>query len=201
MDDIDELDRDLWERIRTLDLAAKVRLLSGQDKWRTWPEPAIGLHEIVMADSMVGVRGRHWTETDPSANTPSATATAATFDPEVAYELGRIVGAEARRKQVDVVLGPVVNLQRSPYGGRSFEGFGEDPQLAAVLAAAMVHGIEDEGVATTVKHFLANESETNRTTSNSVVDEQTLREVYLLPFEAVVQAGGQGDDVGLQPSQ
>jgi beta-glucosidase-like glycosyl hydrolase len=88
-----------------------------------------GLRSIVVSDGTVGIRGVRWTEDDTSINTPSATAIAATFDTEVARSMGHVIGAEARRKGVDVILGPVVNLQRSPFGGRHFEAFSEDPRL------------------------------------------------------------------------
>ncbi|WFR67274.1 glycoside hydrolase family 3 N-terminal domain-containing protein [Curtobacterium flaccumfaciens] len=177
---------------RRLPLERKVRLLSGRDHWSTYPDASIGLRSIVLSDGTVGVRGVRWTERDTSINTPSATAIAATFDPAVAQAMGAIIGGEARRKGVDVVLGPVVNLQRSPFGGRHFEAFSEDPLLTARTGAAMVSGMQAEGVATAVKHFVGNESETDRLHSNSVIEERVLREAYLLPFEAVVAAGGLG---------
>ncbi|HEU5266873.1 MAG TPA: glycoside hydrolase family 3 C-terminal domain-containing protein [Jatrophihabitans sp.] len=187
-----DAEEEITQRLAKLDRAQKVRLLSGQDHWSTYPEPAIGLRSIIVSDGTVGIRGVRWSEAQTSINTPSATAIAATFDVAVAREMGQVIGAEARRKGVDVVLGPVVNLHRTPYCGRCFEAFSEDPQLSALLGAAMVTGMQAEGRGTTVKHFVANEAETDRLISNSVIDERTLREAYLVPFEAVVAAGGLG---------
>ncbi|MFJ4169621.1 glycoside hydrolase family 3 C-terminal domain-containing protein [Paenarthrobacter sp. NPDC089714] len=188
----ERLEDELRKRLASLDLEAKVRLLSGKDHWSTYAEESIGLRSLILSDGTVGIRGVRWTETGTSINIPSATAIAASFDPELARSMGSVIGAEGRRKGVDVVLGPVVNLQRTPYGGRHFEAFSEDPQLTASMGAAMVAGIQSEGAATTAKHFIANEAETDRTNSNSVVSKQVLREAYLRPFEAIVEAGGLG---------
>ncbi|CCH76599.1 putative beta-glucosidase (Glycosyl hydrolase,family3) [Nostocoides japonicum T1-X7] len=190
--DGERTEQELRARLARLDLATKVRLLSGRDHWSTYPAEEIGLRSIVLSDGTVGIRGVRWSEEDTSINTPSTPAVAATFDVEVAAAMGRVIGREARRKGVDVILGPVVNLQRSPFGGRHFEAFSEDPWLTAQLGAAMVVGMQAEGPATTVKHFVANEAETDRLTSNSVVAERVLRELYLAPFEEIVRAGGLG---------
>ncbi len=191
-DDPEAVEAEIRRRAGTLSLEAKVRLLSGQDHWSTYAEPAIGLRSIVVSDGTVGIRGVRWSEEHTSINTPSATAIAASFDPTMAHAAGVLIGDEARRKGVDVVLGPVVNLQRSPYNGRHFEAFSEDPVLTASIGAAMVAGIQERGPATTTKHFVGNEAETDRLNSDSVIDEQALREVYLTPFEEIVAAGGAG---------
>ncbi|GAA3342118.1 glycoside hydrolase family 3 C-terminal domain-containing protein [Curtobacterium pusillum] len=190
--DATRTDAEIRARIERLTLEGKIRLLSGKDHWSTYPDVTIGLRPIVLSDGTVGIRGVRWSEEDTSINTPSATAVAATFDPAVAAAAGAVMGGEARRKGVDVVLGPVINLQRSPFGGRHFEAFSEDPLLTAQMGAAMVTGMQAEGVATAAKHFVGNESETDRLNSNSVIEERVLREAYLLPFEAVVAAGGLG---------
>lgn len=185
-------DEELASRLALLDLDAKVRLLSGRDHWSTYAIPELGLRAMVLSDGTVGVRGVRWDESDPSLNLPSAPAIAASFDCELARELGRLVGADARRKGVDIILGPVVNLQRSPYGGRVFEAFSEDPWLTAQIAAAMAEGMQDEGRASVLKHFVANEAETDRLNTNSVLDERVLREMYLRPFAVAVEAGALG---------
>jgi beta-glucosidase len=177
---------DLDERLRTLSLAQKVRLLTGADFWSLPTEPSIGLRRIVMSDGPAGVRGETWDERDPSANPPSATALAATWDVARVHRLGRLLAWECRRKGVDVLLAPTVNIQRSPYAGRHFEMFSEDPLLTALMGAAYVVGLQSEGVAATVKHFVANDSETDRYTANMVVDDRSLREIYLAPFELIV---------------
>ena len=181
------------DRIRPLreklDLERKVRLLSGDTFWSLYAEPAVGLRRIVVSDGPAGVRGETFDERDPSLSLPSATALAATWDVDLARRYGAALGAEARRKGVDVVLGPTINLHRTPYGGRHFEAFSEDPLLTAELAAAYVEGVQGQGVGATPKHYVANDAETDRMTADSRVDERTLREMYLAAFEkAVVEA-------------
>ena len=175
------------ELTRRLTLEQKVRLLTGADFWALQDEPAVGLRRIVTSDGPAGVRGELWDERDSSINIPSATALAASWDPGLVHELGRLLASEARRKGVDVVLAPTVNLHRSPYGGRHFECFSEDPLLTADIGAALVSGLQSQGVAATVKHFVANDSETERLTFDARVDERVLRELYLAPFERIVR--------------
>ena len=164
-----------------------MRLLTGADFWSLHPEPAVGLRRIVMSDGPAGVRGERWDERDPSANVPSPTALAATWDEARIERLGRLLAFECRRKGVDILLAPTVNLHRSPFGGRHFECFSEDPLLTARIGAAYVRGLQSEGVAATVKHFVANDSETERFTLDARVDERTLRELYMLPFELILE--------------
>src|SRR5918995_2557722 len=181
-------DDSLRERLDALTLEQKVRLLTGADFWALHPEPAIGLRRVVCSDGPAGVRGERWDEREPSANVPSPTALAATWDEARIERIGRLLAAEARRKGVDVLLAPTVNLQRTPYGGRHFECFSEDPYLTGAIGAAFVRGLQAEGVAATVKHFVANDSETERFTLDAIVDERTLRELYALPFELILAA-------------
>ena len=173
-----------------LDLRAQVRLLSGQDFWTTPPEPAVGLRSLVTSDGPAGVRGTDWDDREPSVSLPSPSAWAATWDPDLVARAATVLASEARRQGVDVVLGPTVNLHRSPVGGRHFECFSEDPLLTAVVARAYVRGLQDAGVGASVKHYVANDSETERFTLTVVLDERTLREVYLAPFEAAVTDAG-----------
>jgi beta-glucosidase len=180
----------LRERLLSLSLEAKIRLLTGADFWSLHPEPAIGLRRLVLSDGPAGVRGELWDERDPSANIPSPTALAASWDEARVERLGRLLAAEARRKGVDVLLAPTVNLHRSPYGGRHFECFSEDPLLTARIGVAYVRGVQAGGVAATVKHFVANDSETERFTLDANVDERALRELYLAPFEPIVREAG-----------
>src|SRR5918912_1375918 len=177
----------LRERLVRLSLERKVRLLTGADFWSLYAEPAIGLRRIVTSDGPAGVRGEHWDEREPSANVPSPTALAATWDEERVERLGDLLAAECRRKGVDVLLAPTVNLHRTPYGGRHFECFSEDPLLTARIGIAYVNGLQRAGVGATVKHFVANDSEAERFTLDARVDERTLRELYLAPFEAIVE--------------
>jgi beta-glucosidase len=173
-----------------LDLETKVAILSGQDTWSLPAVPEIGLASIVMSDGPVGVRGTTWSAEDQSVALPSPTALAAAWDPVLARLAGQLLGQEARRKGVHVLLAPTVNLQRSPLGGRHFEAYSEDPLLTAVIGAGYVMGVQDQGVATTVKHFVANDFETERFTASAQVSERTLRELYLLPFEWIVRRAG-----------
>ncbi|MFG3012386.1 glycoside hydrolase family 3 C-terminal domain-containing protein [Streptomyces cinerochromogenes] len=169
-----------------LDLDAKTRLLAGQDMWSLPALPEIGLGSLVMSDGPIGVRGVHWTADDPSVALPSPTALAATWDPGLARRAGVLLAQEARRKGVHVLLAPTVNLHRSPLGGRHFECYSEDPYLTGAIGTGYVTGVQSGGVGTTVKHFVANDAETDRLTVNNLVPERALRELYLAPFEAIV---------------
>ncbi|MEU9291977.1 glycoside hydrolase family 3 C-terminal domain-containing protein [Streptomyces sp. NPDC048275] len=170
-----------------LDLDAKARLLAGQDMWSLPALPEIGLRSLVMSDGPIGVRGVHWTADDTSIALPSSTALAATWDPALAHRAGTLLAQEARRKHVHVLLAPTVNLHRSPLGGRHFEAYSEDPYLTGEIGAGYVRGVQSGGVGTTVKHFVANDAETDRFTVNNLVSERALRELYLAPFEAIVE--------------
>ncbi|MGW2794711.1 beta-glucosidase [Streptomyces sp. NPDC001251] len=170
-----------------LDLEAKARLLAGQDMWSLPALPEIGLGSLVMSDGPIGVRGVRWTAEDPSIALPSPTALAATWDPELARRAGTLLAQEARRKGVHVLLAPTVNLHRSPLGGRHFECYSEDPYLTGEIASGYVDGVQGGGVGTTVKHFVANDAETDRFTVDNVVAPRPLRELYLAPFEAIVE--------------
>ncbi|AVZ72824.1 glycosyl hydrolase [Streptomyces lunaelactis] len=170
-----------------LDLDAKTRLLAGQDMWSLPALPEIGLKSLVMSDGPIGVRGVRWTADDPSIALPSPTALAATWDPALARRAGTLLAQEARRKGVHVLLAPTVNLHRSPLGGRHFEAYSEDPYLTGEIGTGYVQGVQSGGVATTVKHFVANDAETERFTVDNIVTPRALRELYLAPFEAIVE--------------
>lgn len=185
----DRLDRRFEKRISRLDLEQKIRLLSGGSVFRTAAEPAAGMRAIVTSDGPIGVRGERWDERDTALALPSATAMAATWDPDLVERLGRILSGEARRKGVHMLLAPTLNLHRSPAGGRHFECYSEDPLLTGRIGAAYIRGVQSGGVAATAKHYVANDSETERLSLDARVDERTLREVYLAPFEAAVGAG------------
>lgn len=177
------------ELVGKLSLEQKVRLLTGATLWRLHAEPAVGLREIVTSDGPVGVRGERWDERSTSRVLPSPTALAATWDDDLVAALGGLLAREARRKGVDVLLAPTLNLHRSPLGGRHFECYSEDPLLTGRTGAAYVRGVQAGGVAATAKHYVANDSETERMTLDARIDERVLREVYLAPFEAAVEAG------------
>lgn len=175
--------------LAALDLETKVRLLSGQDFWTLPAIPEIGLRSLVMSDGPIGVRGVRWAPDDPSTALPSPTALAATWDPRLARDAGRLIGAECRSKGIHLLLAPTLNLHRSPLGGRHFECYSEDPLLTAEIGTAYVTGVQSQGVSATAKHFVANDAETDRFTVDVRVSERALRELYLVPFERVVAAG------------
>ena len=175
--------------LAALDLETKIGLLAGQDVWSLPDVPHIGLGSLVMSDGPIGVRGTSWGPDDPAVVLPSPTALAATWDPALARRVGRLLAQEARRKGAHLLLAPTVNLHRTPVGGRHFECYSEDPLLTAEIGVGYVLGVQDGGVGATVKHFVANDSETARFVLDAAVDERTLREVYLAPFEAIVEAG------------
>ncbi|WP_294945810.1 glycoside hydrolase family 3 C-terminal domain-containing protein [uncultured Microbacterium sp.] len=172
--------------LEKLTLEQKAALVQGADFWTTVPLPEIGLRAMTLSDGPAGVRGPRWDEREPSLNLPSGSALAASWDAGLAYRYGAAAAAEARAKNVDVVLGPTINLHRSPLGGRHFECFSEDPQLSGELAAAYVAGMQERGVAACPKHYVANDSETDRFTVDVRVDDRALRELYLAPFERAV---------------
>lgn len=179
--------------IEKLTLLEKAALLTGKTVWQTHDLPRHGVRSLWLADGPHGVRKQTGSadhlgiaESQPATCFPTAAAVANTWDPELAEEVGRALGAEAAAQDVDVLLGPGLNIKRSPLGGRNFEYFSEDPLLAGRLAAAYVRGIQSAGVAACPKHYAANSQELVRMASDSVVDERTLREVYLSAFGIVV---------------
>ena len=182
--------------LEQLTLEQKVALLSGKDVWSTYAFPAAGVPAMVLSDGPHGLRrqlgrGDHLGQrpSQPATCFPTAACQAGSWDTELLEELGRALGQEAAAQGVHMLLGPGLNLKRSPLGGRNFEYFSEDPYLSGKLAAALVRGIQSQGVAACVKHFAANSQELLRMTSDSVVDERTLRELYLTGFEIAVKEG------------
>jgi len=182
------------ERLAALTLEERCRLLGGASSWRTNGIPRLGVPSLKMSDGPNGVRGESLgPNRTPGLNIPTSIVVGASWDADLAHQLGVLLGREARRKAVHVVLAPTVNLHRTPIGGRTFECLSEDPELSARLACAIVRGVQSQEVAVTVKHFAANDTEVERMTVNAEVDETTLREFYLRPFEAtVIDAGAWG---------
>jgi beta-glucosidase len=172
-----------------LTVEQKVQLLAGADLWHTAGFAAPPVPMIRTSDGPAGVRGTSW-DGVRSASFPCGCALGATWDPELIRDVGRALGREARSKRAHVVLAPTVNLHRTPIGGRNFECFSEDPVLTAELAVAYVEGVQEEGVAACVKHFVGNDTEFERMSISSEIDERTLRELYLVPFEAAVRRAG-----------
>ncbi|MFI6096117.1 glycoside hydrolase family 3 C-terminal domain-containing protein [Lentzea sp. NPDC051213] len=178
---------DIEKAIAQLTLARKVRLLTGSALFALWPEPEIGLARLKMSDGPTGVRGDELRGGRIACVLPNATLLAQHWDLALAREVGDVLADEAAAQQVHVLLGPTINLHRSPLGGRLFEAYSEDPLLTGALAAAYVQALQDKGIAATPKHYVANESETERRTASMAVDAKALRELYLLPFEIVVE--------------
>src|ERR687889_1527541 len=175
------------ELIGRLGLRDKVTLLTGATAFTLAPCEAIGLAEVRLSDGPTGVRGLKFSGGRTVALFPNATLLASAWSEDTAYEVGRLLAEEGLPEQIHVVLDPTINLHRSVLGGRLFEAYSEDPLLTGKLAAAYVRGLQSSGVGACLKHLVANESETERNTVNSVVDEATLRELYLLPFEIAVE--------------
>lgn len=174
-----------------LTLEEKVSLVAGADMWSTPGVARLGIPPLVVCDGPSGARGPAVPgAAPPSTCFPCGSALGASFDPALVRRVGEALAQEARDRGAQVLLAPTVNLHRSPLAGRNFECFSEDPRLSARLAAAYVAGVQSRGVAACVKHFVCNDSEFERHTISSEVDERTLRELYLAPFEAAVREAG-----------
>ncbi len=167
-----------------LTLEQKIELLGGQDGMYTHAMPAIDLPRFKMSDASVGVRT--W---GPTTAYAGGVALAATWDPEFARVLGEGLGRDARARSVNFLLGPGVNIARSPVGGRNFEYLSEDPYLNSIMVVPFIEGVESQGVIATVKHYALNNQEFDRHNASSDVDERTMREIYLPAFEAAVTQG------------
>ncbi|OJD30775.1 beta-glucosidase [Diplodia corticola] len=174
---------DIDDALSKLDVSEKVELLSGIDFWHTKPIPRLGIPSIRTSDGPNGVRGTRFFNGVPAACFPCGTALAATWDLGLIEAGGTLMGREAIAKGAHVILGPTTNMQRSPLGGRGFESFSEDPHLAGMMSAATVRGIQETGVAATIKHFVCNDQEHERQAVDSIVTERALREIYLMPFQ------------------
>jgi beta-glucosidase len=172
--------------LKQLSLEEKVDLIGGVDDFYIREIPHIHFPRLKMSDGPIGVRNY-----GPSTAF-GGVGMAAAWDPELAQRVGKIIGQDARARGVHFMLGPGVNIYRSPMNGRNFEYFGEDPFLAARTAVAYIEGVQSQGVSSTVKHFMGNNSEFDRHNSDSVIDERTMREIYLPAFEAAVKEANVG---------
>ena len=185
--------------IDKMKLEEKAALLSGKGEWQTWDFERLGIPSMYCSDGPNGVRrqagaGDHLglNPSLPATCFPTAATVANSWDPELGEEIGRALGEEARVQGVHVLLGPGLNIKRSPLCGRNFEYFSEDPYLAGKMAAGYVRGIQSRGAYACPKHFAVNSQEMRRMAMNAVVDERTLREIYLTGFEIAVKEGGAG---------
>ncbi|KFE60866.1 glycoside hydrolase family 3 C-terminal domain-containing protein [Hyalangium minutum] len=180
------------ELVSQMTLEEKALLLSGNGAWRTHAIERLGLPSIFMADGPHGLRkslGASVAESVPATCFPTGSALASSWDTELVRQVGAALAKECQANDVQLVLGPGINMKRSPLGGRNFEYFSEDPVLTGHLAAAYIQGVQGEGVGTSLKHFAVNNQEFERMMSDSILDERTLREIYLPAFEiAVTQA-------------
>ena len=193
-----QMEKRIEKLIKKMTLEEKVGLLHGNSKFYVAGVERLGIPEWSLSDGPHGVRAeinRHdwayagWTN-DSASYFPTGTAFAATWNPELAYRRGEVLGEEARWRMKDVLLGPGVNIIRSPLCGRNFEYMSEDPYMNSVLAVAYIKGLQSRDVACSVKHFAVNNQETNRTTVDVECSERALREIYLPAFKAAVQEGG-----------
>ena len=174
--------------IGELTLEEKVSILSGSSAWHTTAVPRLNIPRVKMTDGPIGARGDSISGAT-SACFPSASCLSSSWDKENIENIARAIGIEAKSKDADVLLGPTINLHRHPLGGRHFECYSEDPILTGELASSYVQGVQSVGVSACLKHFIGNDTEYQRHFVSSNIDERTLRELYLLPFEMGVKAG------------
>jgi beta-glucosidase len=180
-----------------LSLEQKASLTSGGDFWHTQPVEEAGIASILMSDGPTGLRKQSGEpgvslgmgQSVPATCFPTATSLGSSWDPDLVRRVGEAIAREARAERVSVVLAPGVNIKRSPLCGRNFEYLSEDPHLSGELGLAFVRGLQSQGVGASVKHFAANNAETDRMRLSADVDERTLHEIYLAAFERVVTAG------------
>ncbi len=184
------------ELVREMTLEEKCSMLSGMDFWHTQPIERLGIPAVMVSDGPHGLRkqaekGDHLglNESIPAVCFPAACATAASFDRALLRRVGEAMGDQCQHERVGVNLGPAINIKRSPLCGRNFEYMSEDPYLTAELAVSLIQGTQSKNVGVSVKHFAANNQEHRRMSSDSVVDERTLREIYLPAFEAAARRG------------
>ena len=183
--------------IKQMTLEEKASLMSGANFWNTKPVTRLGIPGMMLTDGPHGLRKQGGkadhlglNKSIPATCYPSAAGLANTWDEALIEEMGEHLGLEAASEGVSVLLGPGVNIKRSPLCGRNFEYFSEDPYLSGKMAAALIRGIQRNGISACVKHYAANSQELRRMTNDSVVDERTLREIYLPAFEMAVKEGG-----------
>lgn len=181
------------ELIKKMTLEEKVGLCAGKDGWHLKGVERLGIPEIMLTDGPHGLRkanpeGKFKLENSvPATCFPPAVTSACSWNPELMYEMGVAIGEECLQEKVSVILGPGVNMKRSPLCGRNFEYFSEDPLLAGELAAGWINGVQSQGIGTSLKHFAVNSQEKKRLAIDSVVDERALREIYLTAFEIAVK--------------
>ncbi|WFA06526.1 glycoside hydrolase family 3 C-terminal domain-containing protein [Bacillus sp. HSf4] len=184
------------ELIQDMTLEEKASLMSGKDFWQTQNIDRLGIRSMLLADGPHGIRKQAVGSEQPGLNAgdpatcfPTAATIANSWNEDLAEKMGEYLGKEAVTQNVNVLLGPGINIKRNPLCGRNFEYFSEDPYLAGKLAAGMIKGIQSQGISACVKHFAVNNQEERRMTIDAIVDERTLREIYLTAFEIAVKEG------------
>lgn len=182
--------------IKLMTLAEKVKMIHASSSFTSGGVERLGIPEIYMSDGPHGVRkehGRDWSpdnlDIDSATYLPTGITLASTWNPTLAYEYGKVLGQEAKFRGKDIILGPGINIMRSPLNGRNFEYFSEDPFLITQLSPPYIQGVQEQGVSACVKHFLANNQETDRGTINVLMSERSLREIYLPGFKAAINNG------------
>jgi len=190
------MERDVKKLVSQMTLEEKASLCSGLDNWRTKPIERLGIPSIRMSDGPHGLRKEPETPEEkqlgpsiPSTCFPTAVTTASSWDRKLIEEMGKALAKECQANGVDIILGPAINIKRSPLCGRNFEYLSEDPYLSTQMATAYIKGVQEEGVGTSLKHFAANNQEHRRMTIDEIIDERTLREIYLANFEGAVKDG------------
>ncbi|KAL5589350.1 hypothetical protein FOVSG1_011217 [Fusarium oxysporum f. sp. vasinfectum] len=185
-------DFDVEHVIQNASVSDKISLLSGRDFWHTNPLPAFNVPSVRVSDGPNGVRGTKFVDGVPAACLPCGTGLAATWDQDLLYKAGVLIGNECIAKGAHCWLGPTVCIQRSPLGGRGFESMAEDPYATGKLAAAYIKGVQSTGVVSIIKHWLANDQEHERVGVNVVASERALREVHMLPFQIALSDAAPG---------
>ncbi len=183
------MERDIKKLISQMTLEEKASLCSGKDAWHTKPIERLGIPSIRMSDGPHGLRKADalFDKSVPATCFPTAVTLASSWDRELLEKVGKAIGEECQAENVQILLGPGVNIKRSPLCGRNFEYYSEDPFLSSEIAKHFIKGVQSEGVGTSIKHFAANNQEHRRLTVDAIVDERTLREIYLASFERAVK--------------
>lgn len=175
--------------VKKLTLEEKIGLVTGYGSWHTYPVERLGIPSMMMTDGPIGLRKVEEGETEsaPSVCFPSGCLTSCSFDPDLLEEMGKTIGEECQAYEVGMILGPAINVKRSPLCGRNFEYYSEDPLLTGEMAAAYIRGVQSKGVGTSLKHFICNNQEYRRMSYDAIISERALREIYLPGYEIAVK--------------